>query len=315
MLVGLINPAAGRVSAVELAHVLASSSPRLRLVMSDQPSDIDALIRSLNAVPAELIVIGGGDGTLCNLLTRFDAAGRLDQVPPLLALPAGRINTIASALVGSEHPARLAQRILLAWTRGVRRLQRVPIVRVRVDGQPSRVGMTASIGAVARIHADYRQGPYMGVTGVGLTLTRLALQRLAGDRFAPIRGKVQIEPGLVHLPVVTAGVLSALPCFFKIVKPFPGVHSVAVDGLHMALSALGPMASQAAVLGMVRGNLSNSPHLQFGTVQRLSWRNGSRPDLVILDGEPIEVAPHAQVTIEVAAKIRMVVWRALPRPG
>jgi diacylglycerol kinase family enzyme len=285
------------------------------LTVSDRPSDTDTLVASIRENGAELLVVAGGDGTTCHLLTRFAAVGALDAVPPLLVLPAGHVNTIASALVGSSRPAQLAQRILLAWTRGVRRLQRMPVLRVRVEGRPDHVGVTVSLGATARLHADYRQCRWQGAPGLTELLARLALQRIPADRFAPLHGPCELAPGPLQLPVITAGLISPLPGFFGIVRPFPGVRSVATDGVWMALSSLGPLASQAAMLGIVRGNLARNPHLQFGEMTRFAWRNGKRPDLVVLDGEEIDVPPGAEVEITVAARIRMLVWREMPLPA
>lgn len=315
MLVGLINPAAGRDAAVDLAHVLASASPRLRLFLSDRPDDTAALVETLRVAGTELLVIAGGDGTVQNILTQFDAAGALAAVPPILVLPAGRVNTVASALVGSRRPAQLAQRILHAWTRGVRRLQRMPVLRLRVEGQPDRVGVTCSIGAIARIHADYRQGLTHGGAGIAETMTRLAMLRLPASRFAPIAGPFDLRPGPMSIPVVTAGVLSPLPGFFGVVRPFPGIRSVAQTGFHTSMSALGPLASQTSMLGILRGYLNDNPHMQHGEHTYFSWRNGSAPDLVVLDGEEILVAPHALVVVEVAALVRMLVWRDMPVPS
>jgi hypothetical protein len=194
----------------------------------------------------------------------------------------------------------------------VRRLQRMPVLRVRVDGRPDRIGVTASLGAVARVHADYRRGLLRGGGGVAELLTRFALQRLPADRFAPLHGPFDLEPGPLPLPVITAGVMSALPSFFGVVRPFPDRHSVAAGGVYTALSSLGPLASQAALIGMVRGYLGRNPHLYFGENMRLAWRNGNRPDLVVLDGEEIDVAPGAQVDIHVAGRVRMLVWREMP---
>ncbi len=312
MLVGLINPAAGRDAAVDLAHVLASASPRLRLFLSDRPEDTTALVETLRAAGTELLVLAGGDGTLQNLLTRFDEAGALDLVPPILVLPVGRVNTVASALVGSRRPAQLAQRILHAWTRGVRRLQRMPVLRLAVEGQPDRVGVTCSLGATARLHADYRQGLTQGGAGIAETMSRLALLRLPAARFAPIVGPFDLQPGPMKIPVVTAGVLSPLPGFFGFVRPFPGVRSIAATGFHTALSAFGPLASQTAMLGILRGYLQDSPHMQYGEHTYFSWRNGDAPDLMVLDGEEMNVAPGAKVTVSVAAHVRMLVWRDMP---
>lgn len=312
MLVGVINPGAGHKPAVDLAHVLATSSPRLRLLMSDRAEDIEGLVTAIRG-GAELIVVAGGDGTTCNLLTRFDRAGLLGELPPLLVLPAGRVNTIASALVGSRRPAQLAQKMLLAWTRGVRRVRRMPVLRVNVEGQAPAVGVTASIGAVARIHADYRKARLQGAVGLAETLARFALQRLPADRFAPISGAVALEPTPLRLSQVTLGVLSPLPSFFGVVRPFPGVLSVSQgEGVHMALANLGPLATQAVLAGLVRGMLSAHPQLQYGEATRLSWRNGDRPDLIVLDGEELTVPAGAEVVIEVAGHVKMVVWKDLP---
>jgi diacylglycerol kinase family enzyme len=292
MLVGVINPGAGHKPAVDLAHVLATSSPRLRLLMSDRAEDIEGLVTAIRG-GAELIVVAGGDGTTCNLLTRFDRAGLLGELPPLLVLPAGRVNTIASALVGSRRPAQLA--------------------RVKVEGLAPAVGVTASIGAVARIHADYRKARMQGAVGLAETLARFALQRLPTDRFAPIAGPVVLQPTPLRLSHVTLGVLSPLPSFFGLVRPFPGVLSVSQgEGVHMALANLGPLATQAVLAGLVRGMLSAHPQVQYGEATHLSWRNGDRPDLIVLDGEELSVAPGAAVSIEVAGHVKMVVWKDLP---
>lgn len=312
MLVGIINPAAGHKPAVDLAHVLATSSPRLRLVMSDRPDDLEGLLSAIDA-GAQLIVIAGGDGTTCNLLTRFDRAGILDRLPPLLVLPAGRVNTIASALVGSRKPAVLAQRILHAWTRGVRRIKPVPVVRVRADGLPDHVGFTASIGAVARIHADYRHAMVQGAVGIAEILAKLALFRLPAERYRPITGPFELEPGPLRLDEITFGMLSPLPSFFHFVRPFPNVLTVAQgDGVHMVLANLGALATQAVMPGLLRGLLGPHPLVQYGTTSRLAWTNGGKGDLVVLDGEELAVAPGARVQIDVAGHVKMVVWKDLP---
>lgn len=312
MLVGVINPAAGHKPAVDLAHVLATSAPRLRLLMSDRADDIEGLVSAIQA-GAELVVVAGGDGTTCNLLTRFERAGLLESLPPLLVLPAGRVNTIASALVGSRRPAVLAQRILHAWTRGVRRVKRVPVLRVRVEGLPDHTGMTASLGAVARIHNDYRHAMMQGAPGIAEMLARFAAQSLPSDRFAPITGPFELEPGPLQLSEVTLGILSPLPRYFHVVKPFPGVLTVAPGpGVHFTLANLGSLATQAVLLGLLRGMLGVHPLVQSGQTTRLAWQNGERPDLVVLDGEELSIAPRAKVDISVAGSVKMLVWRDLP---
>jgi hypothetical protein len=312
MLVGLINPSAGQAPAVHLAHVLASASLRLRLFMSDRPDDIDALAATLRTAGAELLVVAGGDGTLTNLLTRFDAQGGLDDLPPLLVLPAGRVNTVAGALVGSRRPAVLAQRILLAWTRGVRRLQRVPVLRVTVDGKAQRVGLNAMVGAFARLHQDYRAGHLHGIAGLAELLARIALRRIPADRFVPLPGPFLREPVPLDLPFLTAGLLSPLPGYFGLARPFPGVRAVAQDGFHSLFTSLGPVAAQAALPGMIRGHKPPGDFVRYGETTRFGWRNGDRRDVVVVDGEDVHVPAGAQVAIGVAARVRMLVWRDMP---
>lgn len=312
MLVGIINPAAGHKPAVDLAHVLATSSPRLRLLMSDRADDIEGLVSAIDA-GAELIVVAGGDGTTCNLLTRIERAGLFERLPPLLVLPAGRVNTIAGALVGSRKPAQLAQRILHAWTRGVRRIKRVPVLRVRIDGLSDFTGFTASIGAIARIHADYRTAMLQGPIGIAEILGRMALFRLPTERFAPMPGPFDLGPQPLRLPAMTFAMLSPLPTFFHFVRPFPGVLTVAQgEGVHLVAANLGPLAVQAVMPGLLRGLLGHHPQMQYGTATHLRWVNGDRADLVVLDGEELAVAPGAQVEVKVIGHARIVVWKDLP---
>ena len=214
-------------------------------------------------------------------------------------------------MVGRTSPTHLAQRILLAWTRGVRRVRRVPVQRLRIDGETRRVGLTASIGAAARLHADYRAEPWSGMAGMAMVLGRLALQQLPSHRFAPLNAPCLLEPEPLTLPQVTAGLLSPLPEFLGFARPFPGIEAISQHGLWTALTSWGPLGLQAALPAIVRGHLK-APQLQFGESTRMSWRNGDRPDIVVLDGEEVDVPPGSEVELTVAERVRMVVWREVP---
>jgi hypothetical protein len=189
----------------------------------------------------------------------------------------------------------------------------VPVLRVRVSGLPDALGVTASLGAVARLHADYRHAWVQGKLGVAELLARLALQRLPGERFAPVAGPFELDPGPSRLAGVTLGIISPLPHFFEVVRPFAGVQTVAHGPqAHMTLANLGPLAMQAALPGLLRGLLSLHPQVHCAPCRRLAWHNGDATDVVVLDGEELTVGPRARVEIEVAAQVRMVVWRDLP---
>ncbi len=314
MLAALLNPQAGNAQAVDLREALAAAGARLRLTVAEHPDAIDRMVVDLAANPAELLIIAGGDGTVSQVLTRFARAGQLDALPPLLMLPVGRLHTIASALTGSENPATMLTRILYSWGKGVRRIRRVPVLRAQIGDLPEAWGLTASLGAPGRLHRDIRAqklGAHMGLAGL---LAKVAVQPFEPERFEAIVGPFDAEPEPLTLPGFTAGVMSALPGFFGMVSPFPGVDGVAVHGVHAVFSELGPMATQASLPGLLLGRMG-PPHVWHGELTKLAWRNGAVPDVVVLEGEDLPVAPFAPVSIEVGARVRVVVWRDLPLPA
>ena len=314
MFAALLNPLAAHAQAAELRQVLAGVGPRLRLTVADEPAAIDGLIADLRQNPAELLVIAGGDGTVSQVLTRFARAGQLETMPPLLFLPVGRMHSIASALTGTGNPAKMAGRMLFSWGKGVRRIRRVPVIRARIGDQPDVWGVTASLGAVGRLHRDIRRQKFGARTGLGGLLAKVAVQSFEPDRFEAIVGPFDSEPEPLTLPGFTAGVMSALPGFFGMINPFPGVDGLSQSGVHAVFSELGPMATQASLPGLLLGRLG-PPHVWHGELTRLAWRNGELPDVVVLDGEDLPVEPHAPVCLDATARVRMVVWRDLPLPA
>ncbi len=313
MFAALLNPQAGNAQAADLRDAFAAAGPRLRLTVAEHPDAIDALVADLQQHPVELLFVAGGDGTVSQLVTRFARAGQLDAMPPLLVLPVGRMHTIASALTGTDNPAKMLPRILYSWGKGVRRIRRVPVLRARIGDLPEAWGLTASLGVPGRLHRDIRAqklGAHVGLAGL---LGRVAMQPLGPERFEAIVGPFESEPEQLTLPGFTAGVMSALPGFFGMVNPFPGVTGLSQTGVHAVFSELGPMATQASLPGLLLGRMG-PPHVWHGELTRLAWRNGDLADVVVLDGEDLPVAPQARVELEAAARVRLVVWRDLPLP-
>lgn len=313
MIVALVNPAVSSRRSADLIVSLAGSSPRLRLVVTDRADDVAGFVQTLDRAEAELLVVGGGDGTLAHLLTEADRLGRLERLPPLVVLPAGHLNITARALVGTQHPAELADRIVHAWTRGVRRLRRVPVLAVDVAGERQMVGVTASLGAVARLHKDYETLGAPGRATAGRLLLRIARQRTAAQRFRPIRAVFETDQGTVPMHGVSAGVMSSLPAFFPGVTPFRGREAVSRDGLFTLLTSLGSMAMQASLLPLLSGRLPRGGAVFESRVQHLAWRNPRAQDLVVIDGEMVNVQPDAAVRIGQVGRVRMMVWKPMPR--
>lgn len=314
MHLALVNPAVEHATSADIRTVLDAMGGRVHSVVTAAPGDAEHVLQRLRESPAELLVILGGDGTLGNLLTHAGRAGMVEELPPILTIPLGRLHTVASVLTGTDKPAATLKRILFAWGKGVRRIRRVPVIRVQVGDHPPKFCLTASLGAPARLHRDIRGQKLGGRVGLTGLLAKVAMQPLEPERFEAIVGPFHSEPEPLALPAFTAGVVSALPSFFGMVHPFPGVDGLATQHLHAVFSELGPMATQASLPGLLLGRMG-LPHVWHGKLTHLGWNNGSEPDVVVLDGEDTPVPPGARVQLHLAARVRMVVWRDLPLPA
>ena len=314
MHLALVNPAVDQATSADIRAVLDAMGTRLETLTMQQPGDVAQVLTRLAQGPVELLVVIGGDGTLGNLLTHAGRAGVVDDLPPILTIPLGRLHTVASVLTGKDKPALTLKRILFAWGKGVRRIRRVPVIRAQVGDHAPKFCLTASLGAPARLHRDIRGQKLGGRVGLTGLLAKVAMQPLEPERFEAIVGPFVSEPEPLALPAFTAGVVSALPSFFGMVHPFPGVDGLATQHLHAVFSELGPMATQASLPGLLLGRVG-LPHVWHGKLTTLGWENGAEPDVVVLDGEDTPVPPGARVHLSLAARVRMVVWRDLPLPA
>ena len=316
MITAIVNPRASRRHA-DVAQAITSTAARARLLAADAEADVDALLLDADALAAQsLLVVVGGDGTVSNLLTRAAMHGVLQQLPPLLLLPVGELGTAARQLVGTGDAASLAERILVAWGRGVRRVVEMPVVQVRVEGSAARVGLTASLGAIARAHRDYARARIGGTVGIGEVLLRFGTASLPDERFSPIGDGLRCEDASGRTWMhqrATAALFAPLPGFFGWVRPFPGVRALATRDLHGLVSELGPFATRVSLPQLLRGARPSGRRLHGHGVQTASFTAGERPDVVALDGEVIAVAPSANVRIDATAPIRVVAWRPISR--
>jgi len=314
MIVAILNPRARRDTAAHLAGILTTESARLRLEVSEKTEDMPAIVERIKHLTPELLVVAGGDGTLQSVLTAMDRAGALESAPPMLLLPAGSVNVTASALVGVGRADKLAARILPAWTRGVRRLARLPVLAVTVGDAPPLIGVTASFGAVGRLHSAYEHARWPGAFGVAEVIASLLVKGWWDGTFRAIEGPIEADPafpsGQVAVRDVTAGVCSPLARFFLGMRPFPHTDGLAVDAFHVLLSQLGPFDTRRALPDAWRGRLLPAG-FESGTLKRLAWTNDGLPDLIALDGEQIEVPPYARVEVRVRGSVRVVAWTVL----
>ncbi|MCB9739599.1 MAG: hypothetical protein H6747_10050 [Deltaproteobacteria bacterium] len=316
MITAIVNPKA-QTRHAELVHALTSASGRLRILAADEPSAIDALLSDPDQLAAtELIIVAGGDGTVSNLLTRAGLYDALDRLPPMLLLPVGDVGTAARELVGAGAVDALASRVLVAWGRGVRRIAQLPVVRLRVGGESSRVGITASLGAIARAHRDYAAAVVPGSVGLSEVLLRFGTGSLPDDRFRRIAAEVRWQDPLGRsgaMQGVTAALLSPLPGFFGWVRPFPAVRGLAVDGVHGLVSGLGPFATKLSLPRLLRGVRPNGRRFHAGPLAKLQFEVEDDPDVAVVDGERVALPPGATVSVEALAPLRVVAWRPIPK--
>lgn len=137
---------------------------KLRRALGDQglfavPDGIDELptiARRFHEAGVDLLVIGGGDGTSSTTLTAFLDAYGADDLPPVLALRSGTMNTIGKS-VGAPRgkPVALLERLLktLAEGRPVETTERSSIM-IR-DAHNHRLGFLTGAGAVYGFLAQY----------------------------------------------------------------------------------------------------------------------------------------------------------------
>lgn len=151
----LVNPKArsGAAKAEALQGLLAAAGIETRLVSTASPEEAEATLRR-EAPRYDLVVIGGGDGTLSGL-----AAALLESGRPLGVVPLGTANDLAHSLaIPTDVEAAVA---VIAEGH----LAAVDVGRVESRAGERRFLNVASIGLAANV-ARFHRGPRKRLLGV-----------------------------------------------------------------------------------------------------------------------------------------------------
>ena len=150
----LINPTSRR-NKKHLAEIvqLAESCPRIHYFITDEASDVSAGLSFLASMRVDILVIGGGDGTISEVLTHLFNNRPFESLPPIVILPGGTANMTGGdvGLTGNVLSAMRRLRHWLETSPSQASSHRRPILRVQADsGQAARYGMFFGAGAVVQ---------------------------------------------------------------------------------------------------------------------------------------------------------------------
>lgn len=113
--VAVINPASGPSNRPALAEILAQQLPEAEIVELDAENDDIAEVIRAAANRAEVLGVGGGDGTV-----NLAAQAAMDADVPLLVLPGGTFNHFAGDLAATaENAGELADAMIRAVQAGI----------------------------------------------------------------------------------------------------------------------------------------------------------------------------------------------------
>ena len=217
--VAVINPASGPSNRPALAEILAEQLPATEIVELDVENDDIAEVMRAAARRAEVLAVGGGDGTVnCAALMAMEAD------VPLLVLPGGTFNHFAGDLgAQADDAGELADVMIEAVRAGTAVRVDVGIVNDRIflntaslGGYPAFVRyrerwetrLGKPIAAVIATWLVMRREEALEVTIDGRP-RRVAMVFVGSGRYQPDgylpRGRNQLDDGLLDVRLIDAG--------------------------------------------------------------------------------------------------------------
>jgi diacylglycerol kinase family enzyme len=244
----IANPQAGKIRRSR------ATVRRLARAVQDQgqlfvPLGLDELERcaaEIAVMRPETVAIAGGDGTVMRVLSSLLRLYREAELPKLLLLPFGTVNTTIRRMVGSAAPWSLLDQFLA--DRGAYRRQ--PCLRVDID-EVAHLAATLGTGLVSHFFDEYMSVASRGMTTALGVFAKVFFGSFVGHDYAkrilaPVEGKLSIEGRATELSAFTLLVCSVFENVGLGLRPTyrateaPGkVHLVATD---LAARRLGPQA-------------------------------------------------------------------------
>ena len=111
--------------------------------------DLEGAISNLDGERLQMLGINGGDGTVHHVMTALLSHLDVAAAPPIALFPGGTTNMTATDINGGRTTFRSAMQIFDAWVTG-RALTKRHILRVRVEGAPTRYGFFFGMGAIVQ---------------------------------------------------------------------------------------------------------------------------------------------------------------------
>ena len=286
----LSNPAAGGGGSGALVERLLEEIPEARVVESDDPEGVRAVVAALELEESDTLAVLGGDGTIHQSVSGlFDACGR--ALPRMAVLPCGSGNALASSLgIRSEVEAMSA--LLEGKSRSI------DVARLETDAGISHAINVIGWGLPARVtvRACAKR------TARGMPYTRSALIELLFGDVSPlgvrVEGSAPAEDvlGLACLTPQAGGGMPVAP-------------DALLDDGELDLVRVGP-TSRLRLLGLfarlTRGKHLSARGVEHGRVSALRIEFDS-PQPLVVDGETLTTKT---LSIEVlAGALRVLVPR------
>jgi diacylglycerol kinase family enzyme len=266
------------------------------------PAELEGALQEFRSLGIDVLSTCGGDGTNLSVLSEAARCFPPGELPKLLFLRGGTVNTAANELGIHGHP----EEILGRFMRRYRQRLPLPTVERELLGVQSRRGFLFGAGMASRFFEAYYGGPWGGVVWAGVLAARIIGSAFVGGGFArwvfdPIEAEVVADG--VRLPhdrfsLIIAGTIANAGLGFKPTyrAPLhPGRFQLIASGLMPA-----QLAGNAA--RCVRGTrLEGQPH--FDLVCREARIALARPQTYTFDGDLFR---GTEVTITAGPRIAVV---------